>query len=120
MIGVDLVPERLERARRDGVEVLDLDEHEDDLVDVIREMTGGRGPDAVIDAVGMEAHGAPGAKLAQQVTALLPDALAAKLMEKAGVDRLPRFYLAIDIVRRGGTHLARSASTAAWPTRCRC
>ena len=103
VIGVDLVDERLERARRNGVEVLDLREHEDDLVDVIREMTSGRGPDSVIDAVGMEAHGAPGAKLAQQVTALLPDALAAKLMEKAGMDRLHAFYLAIDIVRRGGT-----------------
>ena len=103
VIGVDLVDERLERARRNGVEVLDLREHEDDLVDVIREMTSGRGPDSVIDAVGMEAHGAPAAKLAQQVTALLPEALAAKLMEKAGMDRLHAFYLAIDIVRRGGT-----------------
>jgi threonine dehydrogenase-like Zn-dependent dehydrogenase len=66
-------------------------------------MTDGRGPDSVIDAVGMEAHGAPAAKLAQQVTGLLPDAVAAKLMEKAGVDRLHALHLAIDIVRRGGT-----------------
>jgi threonine dehydrogenase-like Zn-dependent dehydrogenase len=57
----------------------------------------------VIDAVGMEAHGSPGAKLAQQVTGLLPDAFAEKLMERAGLDRLHAFYLAIDIVRRGGT-----------------
>jgi hypothetical protein len=102
VIGVDLVPERLARAGAKGVEVLDLREH-DDLAEVIREMTGGRGTDSVIDAVGMEAHGAPGAKLAQQVTALLPDSVAAKLMQKAGVDRLHAFYLAIDIVRRGGT-----------------
>jgi hypothetical protein len=102
VIGVDLVPERLARAGANGVEVLDLREH-DDLAEVIREMTGGRGTDSVIDAVGMEAHGAPGAKLAQQVTALLPDSVAAKLMQKAGVDRLHAFYLAIDIVRRGGT-----------------
>jgi hypothetical protein len=102
VIGVDLVPERLARAAANGVEVLDLREH-DDLAEVIREMTGGRGTDSVIDAVGMEAHGAPGAKLAQQVTALLPDSVAAKLMQKAGVDRLHAFYLAIDIVRRGGT-----------------
>jgi threonine dehydrogenase-like Zn-dependent dehydrogenase len=66
-------------------------------------MTDGRGPDAVIDAVGMEAHGAPVAKLAQQATGLLPDALAEKLMQKAGMDRLHALYLAIDIVRRGGT-----------------
>ncbi len=83
--------------------MLDLNEHKDDLADTIREMTDGRGPDSVIDAVGMEAHGAPGAKLAQQMTSLLPDSIAAQLMQKAGMDRLHAFYLAIDVVRRGGT-----------------
>jgi len=57
----------------------------------------------VIDAVGMEAHGSPVAKLAQAATAVLPDAVAAKFMQKAGIDRLHALYLAIDIVRRGGT-----------------
>jgi threonine dehydrogenase-like Zn-dependent dehydrogenase len=103
VIGVDLVPERLERARARGVEVLDLREHEDDLAEVIRGMTDGRGTDSVIDAVGMEAHGSPGAKVAQQAVGLLPDAVAEKLMERAGIDRLHAFHLAIDIVRRGGT-----------------
>jgi threonine dehydrogenase-like Zn-dependent dehydrogenase len=103
VIGVDLVPERLQRAGQRGVHVLDLADHEDDLPETIRGLTGGRGPDAVIDAVGMESHGAPGAKLAQQMTALLPDAMAARLMQRAGVDRLHALYLAIDIVRRGGT-----------------
>jgi threonine dehydrogenase-like Zn-dependent dehydrogenase len=103
VIGVDLVDDRLARARGNGVETLDLRQHSDDLADVIRGMTGGRGPDSVIDAVGMEAHGAPGAKLAQQVTGLLPDSVAAKFMQKAGIDRLNALYLAIDIVRRGGT-----------------
>ncbi|SDN67927.1 zinc-dependent alcohol dehydrogenase [Allokutzneria albata] len=103
VIGVDLVPERLERARRNGVEVYDLREHHKDLADLIRESTGGRGPDSVIDAVGMEAHGSPTAKFAQQMTGLLPDALSRPLMQKAGVDRLEALYLAIDIVRRGGT-----------------
>jgi threonine dehydrogenase-like Zn-dependent dehydrogenase len=103
VIGVDLVPERLERARQRGVEVLDLREHEDDLADVIRDMTDGRGTDSVIDAVGMEAHGAPAAKVAQQVTGLLPDSVAEKLMRKVGLDRLRALNLAIDIVRRGGT-----------------
>jgi threonine dehydrogenase-like Zn-dependent dehydrogenase len=102
-IGVDLVDDRLARARGNGVETLDLRQHSDDLADVVRGMTGGRGPDSVIDAVGMEAHGAPGAKLAQQVTGLLPDRVAAKFMQKAGIDRLNALYLAIDIVRRGGT-----------------
>jgi threonine dehydrogenase-like Zn-dependent dehydrogenase len=103
VIGVDLVPERLERARRRGVSVLDLHAHGDDLAEAVRALTDGRGPDAVIDAVGMEAHGSPGAKIAQQMTALLPSALAAKLMERAGVDRLSALYSAIELVRRGGT-----------------
>jgi threonine dehydrogenase-like Zn-dependent dehydrogenase len=103
VIGVDLVPERLKRAAANGVDTLDLRDHPDDLGDVIREMTGGRGPDSVIDAVGMEAHGAPVAKLAQQMTSLLPDAVAAKMMKRAGLDRLQALYLAIDVVRRGGT-----------------
>ena len=57
----------------------------------------------MIDAVGMEAHGSPVAKLAQQLTGLLPDAVAKPMMQKAGVDRLDALYSAIDIVRRGGT-----------------
>ena len=103
VIGVDLVPERLERARARGVEVLDLREHEHDLADVIREMTDGRGTDSVIEAVGMEAHGSPGARLAHQMVGLLPDRVAEKVMERAGIDRLHAFYSAIDVVRRGGT-----------------
>jgi threonine dehydrogenase-like Zn-dependent dehydrogenase len=103
VIGVDLVPERLERAVLQGVETIDLREHDDDLAEVVREMTGGRGPDSVIDAVGMEAHGAPLAKMAQQVTTMLPAPVAATVMERAGVDRLHALDLAIDVVRRGGT-----------------
>jgi threonine dehydrogenase-like Zn-dependent dehydrogenase len=102
VIGVDLVPERLERERARGIEVLDLSEH-DNLADDIREMTDGRGPDSVIDAVGMEAHGSPVGKLAHQLVGLLPDMVAEKVMQTAGVDRLNALYLAIDIVRRGGT-----------------
>jgi len=103
VFGVDLVPERLDRARQRGIEVFDLSQHQKDLADAIREKTDGRGPDSVIDAVGMEAHGSPAAKLAQQMTGFLPDALAEPLMQKAGIDRLSALYLAIDIVRRGGT-----------------
>jgi threonine dehydrogenase-like Zn-dependent dehydrogenase len=102
VIGVDMVPERLERVSRRGAEVIDFEE-EDDLGGRIREMTGGRGPDSVIDAVGMEAHGSAAGKLAHEMVGLLPDRLAAKMMQTAGVDRLPAFYAAIDIVRRGGT-----------------
>ncbi len=102
VIGVDLVPERLATAARYGVQTLDLTEH-GDIAATIRELTDGRGPDGVIDAVGMEAHGAPIGKLAQRLTGLLPSALAAKLSEKAGIDRLSALYAAIDTVRRGGT-----------------
>jgi threonine dehydrogenase-like Zn-dependent dehydrogenase len=102
VIGIDLVPERLERAKKHGVEVLDVTAS-GDLVEQVRDLTSGRGPDAVIDAVGMEAHGSPAGKLAQQMAGLLPDAAAAKLMERAGVDRLAAIHLAIHLVRRGGT-----------------
>jgi threonine dehydrogenase-like Zn-dependent dehydrogenase len=103
VLAVDLVDDRLERARSHDVETLDLREHEDDLVDVVREMTDGRGPDSVIDAVGMEAHGSPVGKLVQAMAGALPDPIQGKLMEKAGLDRLHALYLAIDLVRRGGT-----------------
>jgi threonine dehydrogenase-like Zn-dependent dehydrogenase len=100
VIGVDLVAERLERARRNGVETL---EYSDDTAEAIRTLTDGRGADSVIDAVGMEAHGSPKAKIAQQATGLLPDAIQRKMMETVGVEQLAAVYLAIDAVRRGGT-----------------
>jgi threonine dehydrogenase-like Zn-dependent dehydrogenase len=103
VFGVDLVPERLERVRARGAEVFDLTAYDGNLADAIRDRTDGRGPDCVIDAVGMEAHGSGLGKLAQQMAGLLPDAVAAKVMERAGVDRMAALYAAIDIVRRGGT-----------------
>jgi threonine dehydrogenase-like Zn-dependent dehydrogenase len=103
VIGVDMVPERLARTAARGADVLDLTEHGDDLAGVVRETTGGRGPDSVIDAVGMEAHGSPLPKLAQTLAGLLPDKLAEPMMQRAGVDRMTALYTAIDLVRRGGT-----------------
>jgi threonine dehydrogenase-like Zn-dependent dehydrogenase len=105
VFGIDDVPERLEMARRNGVEAIDSGEYED-VAAAIRELTDGRGPDSTIDAVGMEAHGggaAPIAELAQKATGLLPDALAAKATEKAAIDRLSALLACIDTVRRGGT-----------------
>jgi threonine dehydrogenase-like Zn-dependent dehydrogenase len=102
VIGIDLVPERLELARRHGVDVIDASAN-GDVVEAIRDRTDGRGADSVIDAVGMEAHGAPVAKLAQDVAARLPGAVAGPLIEKAGVDRLTVLRNAIEGVRRGGT-----------------
>ena len=66
-------------------------------------MTDGRGPDSVIDAVGMEAHGSPAGKAIQALAGLLPDKVQAKVMETAGIDRLAALHSAIDLVRRGGT-----------------
>jgi threonine dehydrogenase-like Zn-dependent dehydrogenase len=103
VVGVDLVPERLSRAARDGVKALDLRRHGKDIGEAVRDLTQGRGTDAVIDAVGMEAHGAPLVKAAQWGVGMLPDAVGAKVMGKVGVDRLGALYAAIDIVRRGGT-----------------
>jgi threonine dehydrogenase-like Zn-dependent dehydrogenase len=105
VIGVDLVPERLDAARAHGVVAVDLREFDDrdDAAEALRQMTGGRGPDAVIDAVGMEAHGSSVVKLAQAASGLLPRKLAEGFIDRAGVDRLAALKLAIDAVRRGGT-----------------
>ena len=102
VLAIDLVPERLERARAHGVEAIDLREQAD-MPAYVRERTGGRGPDSVIDAVGMEAHGAPIGKLAHRLAGLLPDAAARKVIETAGIDRLSALHMAIELVRRGGT-----------------
>ncbi|HLQ79957.1 MAG TPA: alcohol dehydrogenase catalytic domain-containing protein [Brachybacterium sp.] len=100
VFGIDPVPERRAMAERHGIEVLDLGE---EGVGLIRERTQGRGPDAVIDAVGMEAQGSPMAGVAQKIAGTLPDAVARPVMEHAGVDRLAALHTAIDLVRRGGT-----------------
>ena len=102
VIGIDLVPDRIARANAHGVHTIDL-ESTDDVPGTVRELTDGRGPDAVIDAVGMEAHGAPIGKLAHRLAGLLPDVAARKVIETAGIDRLSALHLAIELVRRGGT-----------------
>lgn len=102
VIGIDLVPDRLERAAARGVQTLDLEGHED-IAAAVRDLTAGRGPDAVIDAVGMEAHGGTAGATLQGLAGLLPSALAERMAGKAGVDRMAALYLAIDMVRRGGT-----------------
>ena len=102
VIGVDLVPERLSRVSGRGAEVIDLN-LVDDVAETVRDLTGGRGADAVIDAVGMEAHGSPAASLAQRMVGFMPKAISRPMMQRAGVDRMAALYTAIDAVRRGGT-----------------
>ncbi|MCV7444386.1 glutathione-dependent formaldehyde dehydrogenase [Mycobacterium paraense] len=103
VIAVDLVPERLARAAERGIHTIDLSRLDAPLGDAIRDLTDGRGTDSVIDAVGMESHGSPAARLAQQASGMLPDFIGKRVMQTAGVDRLTALYSAIDIVRRGGT-----------------
>ncbi|MCZ7375644.1 zinc-dependent alcohol dehydrogenase [Micromonospora sp. WMMC250] len=102
VIGLDLVPERLELARRHGIEVLDVRELSD-VAGALIDLVDGRGPDAVIDAVGMEAHGSPAGKLAHAAVGLLPDKVAQTMTDRAGIDRLSVLHAAVKGVRRGGT-----------------
>lgn len=102
VIGVDLVPERLAKARDAGAETLDL-LAADDPARALRELTDGRGPDAVLEAVGMEAHGSPVAETVIGAAARLPKPLAKAAIEKIGIDRLAALRLAFDAARRGGT-----------------
>jgi threonine dehydrogenase-like Zn-dependent dehydrogenase len=58
VIAIDTIPERLALAQQSGAETLDYDD--EDLQQRILDMTNGQGPDAVIEAVGMESHGTGG------------------------------------------------------------
>ena len=102
IIAVDLVPERLALAKSWGIETVDLREV-DDVSETLREMTDGRGPDGVLDAVGMEAHGNPIAEKIVAGAARLPKPLGRKAIETAGIDRLEALHTAIHSVRRAGT-----------------
>jgi threonine dehydrogenase-like Zn-dependent dehydrogenase len=102
VIVVDNVPERLEMARRHGMEVVDSTDV-DDLPAALIDMTDGRGADSVVDAVGMEAHGSPIGKAAHAIVGALPDALAKPLTDKMAIDRMGALRTAVKAVRRGGT-----------------
>jgi threonine dehydrogenase-like Zn-dependent dehydrogenase len=100
VLAIDPVPERRAMAARHGIRVYDL---HDDVVAELRDHTSSRGPDSVVDAVGMEAHGSPLAAFAQAAVGALPDKVAQKAMKTGGIDRLTALHPAIDLVRRGGT-----------------
>jgi threonine dehydrogenase-like Zn-dependent dehydrogenase len=105
VLGVDLVPDRLEKARAAGAQVVDLTEVDgvSGVADALRDLTDGRGPDSVLEAVGMEAHGNPVAEAAISVASHLPTPLAKVAVEHAAIDRLAAIYTALEAVRRGGT-----------------
>ena len=105
VIAVELVPERRALAEKYGVETIDP-AAVDDVPDALRQLTRGRGPDSVVDAVGMEAHGGVGNRLtqvAQAAAGLLPGPVARPVFEKVGLDRLTVLHQSLDAVRRGGT-----------------
>ncbi len=106
VLGIDSISERLALAERYGAEPVDLSSVEN-ISETLIAMTDGRGADATIDAVGMEAHGGGhGNKfvsLAQKATGLLPDAIAQKVTDKVALDRIDALLGAIKGVRRGGT-----------------
>jgi threonine dehydrogenase-like Zn-dependent dehydrogenase len=102
VIVVDRVPERLARVGALGADTIDLDAV-DDLAAEVRDRTSGRGADAVIDAVGMEAHGNPVAEKMIKAIGLLPNRMAAPLMKNVGFDRTAALVASIECVRRGGT-----------------
>ncbi len=102
VIAVDSVPERLEMARRHGIEVIDQSEV-DDVPGAIMEMTHGRGADGVVDAVGMEAHGSPVQAALLGAAGKLPGPLARKAAETVGTDRMAAMRTAFNSVRRAGT-----------------
>ncbi|HSS49907.1 MAG TPA: zinc-dependent alcohol dehydrogenase [Thermoanaerobaculia bacterium] len=100
VLAVDPVAERRTMAERHGIETLGSS---GDVAERLKDLTDGRGPDSVVDAVGMEAHDSHVAGLAHKAVGLLPSPLGRKAMETAGVDKLDALYTAIDAVRRGGT-----------------
>src|SRR5690606_3793197 len=102
-IVVDRLPDRLSRVEERGAETIDFSDKSATVAERVRDLTDGRGADAVIEAVGLEAHGSPIAEGMHKIVGLLPDAIAEPMMKKAGIDRMAALYTAIDSVRRGGT-----------------
>src|SRR2546421_5571081 len=92
VIAIDYVPERLHMAQEQGrAEVINYEENRD-VIEALKEMTGGRGPDACIDAVGMEAHG----------TSILSMYDEIKQKTRLSTDRPIALREAIQACRKGG------------------
>ena len=117
VIGVDSVPERLDLARAWGIEVVDTGSV-DDVPQAILDLTGGRGADGTVDAVGMEAHGSPLTETAVGLVGRLPDAIAKPVTDRLAVDRLKALTDCIKAVRRGERCRSVACTGARW-TRCR-
>lgn len=126
VIAIDKVPERLRLAEAAGAETLNFDEV--DVIDALRDMTGNRGPDSCMDAVGMEAwgHGAlflydrakQALKLEQDRVTVLRQCIQA--CKKGGTISVPGVYTGWDdkiplgafmnkglVLKTGQTHMMR-------------
>jgi threonine dehydrogenase-like Zn-dependent dehydrogenase len=92
VIAIDRFPERLRKAEQYG-KATTLNYEEVDVIEELKEMTGGRGPDSCIDAVGMEAHGNTFGAVVDRV----------KHAVRLGTDRPHALRQAIQACRKGGT-----------------
>jgi threonine dehydrogenase-like Zn-dependent dehydrogenase len=93
VIAIDRLPERLEMARSLGAIAVDYSEEDVSVLTALKDLTGGIGPDACVDAVGLEAHSA-------QLQGTYDKIKVALLME---TDRPSVLRQAIQAVRKGGT-----------------
>ena len=99
MIAIDIVPERLRLAEEAGAEIINHQEV-DDVVQLLKDLTGNRGPDSCMDAVGMEASGhtlpfiVDRAKQAMRLSTERPNVLRQCIMacRKGGTISIPGVY----------------------------
>jgi len=92
VIAIDRFTERLNMARQSGAETLNYSET-DDIIEMLKELTGGRGPDSCIDAVGLEAHGTSIGAVYDSIKQTL----------RLETDRPNVLRQAIQVCRKGGT-----------------
>jgi threonine dehydrogenase-like Zn-dependent dehydrogenase len=92
VIAIDSVPERLRMAEEEG-KAITINMNDEWIYDRLKDLTGGRGPDACIEAVGLEAHG-------MSIDALYDRAKAAAYL---ATDRAHALRQAINCCRKGGT-----------------
>jgi threonine dehydrogenase-like Zn-dependent dehydrogenase len=117
VIAIDRVPERLAKAERECKAIV-LNYEETDVMAELKELTGGRGPDSVIDAVGMEAHasGLPGfidsAKQTLRLETDRPHALRAAIqaVRKGGIVSIPGVYGGVLDTMNLGAAFAKGAT----------
>ena len=123
VIAVDLVPERLARVAAPASRSLDLGQHDDDELGEVDPGADRRAavPTRSSTPSAWRPTARPSPKAAQKVTGLLPDAVSARSScSTAGVDRLAALHRRHRRSYAAAARSRSSASTAAWPTRCRC